>query len=203
MQLSLRIWSMVKGTCRVPRWEVLVEYRGERYLSSTEVRGTCRVPRWEVLVEYRGERYLSSTKGICSPRLEHIFTKRSLGMTAHVDFLLTCSTGSCTRMPPSIIILIHRVIQLNECPFSNPLGVAGRGKPPPKIAGIGHSVRMEPKGKIWHCLGAIPINNCTFSHPLRVAGRGNPLLKLLALVIPWSGNPMGTFYTVFALAPFS
>ena len=51
----------------------------------------------------KGERYLSSTKGICS--------------------------GLCTRMPPLITVFIHSIITLNECPFSNPLGAAGRGNP--------------------------------------------------------------------------
>ena len=48
-------------------------------------------------------------------------------------------------------------------------------------------------------LATIPINKCTFCHPLGVAGRGNPHIKLLALVIPYSGNTNGTFGTVFSL----
>ena len=26
-----------------------------------------------------------------------------------------------------------------------------RGNPPPKFAGIGHSILREPQGNIWHC----------------------------------------------------
>ena len=37
--------------------------------------------------------------------------------------------------------------------------------------------------------------NTPFSHPLGVAGGGMPNVKLLALVIPYSGNPKGRFDT--------
>ena len=83
---------------------------------------------------------------------EYTFTKRSPAMTAHVDLL--AAAGFHVRVSPSITAFIHRAITLNECPFYNPLGVAGRG---------------------------------------------SPHLKLLALAIPYSGNPKGTFGTVFAL----
>ena len=86
------------------------------------------------------EMYLSSTNWICSPRLEHIFTKRSMAMAVRVDLLLTSSAVSCTRMPPPITVFIHRVIPLNEYPFSNPFGGCWQGKAPPKIAVIGHFI---------------------------------------------------------------
>ena len=38
------------------------------------------------------------------------------------------------------------VIPINKCPPFSSLGVAGRGKPPPKIADIGHSILREPNG---------------------------------------------------------
>ena len=102
---------------------------GERYVSSTNGERYLSTTNGErYLSTTNGERYLSTTKGICSPRLEHIF-KRSLVMTAHVDLLLTCSTVSGTRMPPQITVFIHCVIPLNECPFSNPLGLLARGSP--------------------------------------------------------------------------
>ena len=39
----------------------------------------------------------------------------------------------------------------------------------------------------------------SFSHPLGVAGGGNLHLKLVAFVMPYSGNTNGTFGTVFSL----
>ena len=39
----------------------------------------------------------------------------------------------------------------------------------------------------------------SFSHPLGVAGGGNLHLKLVNFVMPYSGNPNGTFGTVFSI----
>ena len=87
---------------------------GERYLSTTNGERYLSTTNGErYLSTTNGERYVSSTKRICSPQLEHNFTKRSLVMTAHVDLLLTCSTVSGTRMPPQITVFIHCVIPLN------------------------------------------------------------------------------------------
>ena len=47
-------------------------------------------------------------------------------------------------------------------------------------------------------LGTIPLKK-NLSHPCGVASH----LKLLGLVIPYSGNPKGRLYTVLALATFS
>ena len=153
---------------------------------------------------YRGERYLSCTEGIYSPRLEHIFTNRSLAVTAHVDLLFTCSTDSCTRMPPSITVFIHRVIPLNEYPFSNPLGLMARGSPHLKLQALVMSYSGDPKGRFdsVFSLGVIPIAGTPFSHLLGVGGRGRSHLKLLALVIPYSGNPKERFDTVLTSVSF-
>ena len=39
--------------------------------------------------------------------------------------------------------------------------------------------------------------------PFGVAGRGKPRVKLLALAIPYSGNPKVRYDTVFSLGPFN
>ena len=110
---------------------------GERYLSTTNGERYLSTTNGErYLSSTNGERYLSSTKRICSPQLEHNFTKRSLVMTARVDLLLTCSTVSGTRMPPQITVFIHCVIPLNECPFSNPLGLLARGSPHQRLQAL-------------------------------------------------------------------
>ena len=45
-------------------------------------------------------------------------------------------------------------------PFSHPLGVAGTGKAPPEIAGIGHSILRDPTGTFntVFILRIIPLN---------------------------------------------
>ena len=109
------------------------------------------------------ERYLSSTKWICSPRLEHPFSKRSLAMTAHVG-LLCCSTVSCRKMPQSITVFILCVIPLNGCPFLKHFEVAGRGSPHLKLLALVTPYSGNPTTTfdIIFSFGFIPINKCTF-----------------------------------------
>ena len=89
-----------------------------------------------------------------------------------------------------------------NAPFYNLLWVAGRGKLPPEIAGIVHSILGGILREhlttflsfgCFHSVGIIPLRKCPFSHSWGVAGRGRLHLKLLALVIPNSWNPMEDF----------
>ena len=110
------------------------------------------------LINY--ERYVLSTKGSCSPRLEHTFIKRSMAMTAHVD-LLCCSTVSCTRMPPSITVFIHRISLMNV-PCLTLWGLLAGGSPHLKLQALVLTYSGDPKGRFHtvFSLGAIPINKC-------------------------------------------
>ena len=82
------------------------------------------------------------------------------------------------------------------------MGVAGRGNPHLKWLALVIPYAENPKERFdtVFSLGTISINKLTFSHPLGVAGRGNPPPKIAG--ISQSGNGMGTFDTVLALAPF-
>ena len=120
--------------------------------------------------------------------------------------LACCSTDSCTRMPPSITGFIHRVIPLNECSFSNPLGVIGRESPLLKLRAVGLSYsgdHMRRFDTIYLAFNVVPTNKCPpFLTLWGLLAGESPTYICWHWSVHTQGTPMEDLTLCLALASF-
>ncbi len=95
-------------------------------------------------------------------------------------------------------------------PFLPIFGLLSGVKPHLKCLHWSFHIRRTPWGRLWHCFLAFALSNKLMSillpifciNPFGLLSVVKPHLKLLAFVIPYSGNPRVRYDIVFSLGSF-
>ena len=138
---------------------------------------------------------MSSTRCLSSGFVHHDWNTPSPNDPWPRLHMLTCSAAAwfhVRRFRHKSLFLIHRVIPLNECPFSSHLGLLAWGNPHLKLLALVLPYSENPTGIFdtvfilplipFHQIRVISLNKSPFSHPLI-------LLIFLSSISDFGGNP--------------